>query len=300
MTRFALPGPTVLVVVASCGSPPMHDSVDHRGPVSGLTWSDGRLFSCSQAGVFEGLPPTMRRLPPTGFRTFQVAAFRRDDGVWLAVCGGTPAVRADVAVLDPTGRHRARASFGEDVAHSVATVGGDRLVVGCADGRVWSFALPDLDARQQLWQHTAPCRAVGVMADGTYVSGGLDGNLLIGSIGAAPIVLQDHTAGIVTVAAGARCASGSLDGKLRLHGPDGRLVRTYSRLGSPALAIADGPLGLLCGLADGRLLALSEADATHRTVATFDAPLHSLALTDDGLVVGTGERVALVPASTLR
>ncbi len=159
---------------------------------------------------------------------------------WVVV-GGQPARQGQVSYYTLAGRCAATLRVGDDVAYCV-DVRGERVAIGMADGRLLLATLPKLEHLQTCWQHPRPVVAVAWAPDGvTIASAGHDGIVRVGAATAdAAFASLEHTAAATCVAwssDGQQLASGALDGKVRLHTADGRLLRTWNRLGGEVVAV---------------------------------------------------------------
>ncbi len=294
---------TGLLGLASCaGSPPRAPKASiaathqHVGPVTGVVSLGDDFAACSQAGLAWGIEKVCA---PTPFRPFALAALTSDS---VLIAGGAPGRSGEVAVLGREGT-RAERQLGDDLLYAVAVAADARRVAAAgAAGRVHLLDLPGLDHAQVFADHTAACRAVAFAPDGTYwASAGLDGIVVLRNLGAERAQrLVDHTGPVecLTIRAdSARLASGARDGKVRVHARDGRLLRTFGRLGAEVLALAwrDGTT-LLAGLSDGRVLALEDdGDGARIELAHLDGPVFALAVSGDRLALGTVGSVRLLP-----
>jgi hypothetical protein len=267
----------------------------HVGPVTGVAVRGGGLVSCSQAGIaWAADAPVV----PAAFRPFALAVL--GDAGELLVGGGRPGASGEVALAAREAVH-AGVRLSDDLIYAVAVApAGERAAAGGADGRVHLLSLPRLQPLEVFAHHTAPCRAVAFTGN-SLVSAGLDGVVVVRDLAAGSVQrLLDHTAGIecLAVAAdGSRIASGAQDGKVRVHQREGRLRRTFGRLGAAVRALAWlDERTLLAGLADGRLLALAdEGDGRRVEVAHHDGPIHALARYGSAVALGVDGGVVLAP-----
>ncbi|MEO6594858.1 MAG: hypothetical protein ABIP94_08910 [Planctomycetota bacterium] len=214
--------------------------VAHVGPVTATTTVGEREFSCSQVGVLESTPAGQHFVVNPGWRPFALSG-RAAVGVLpalLLVGGGTPAQSGEVALCDLAGSVVTQRRVAEDLVYAVAIAPHEPVAAAaCADGRVLLLALPDLSiAERTWWRHGGPAVAVAFSPDGELLaSAGHDSTILIGRPAdeTAPRALLDHTAAVTCLAWApeGQLASGSRDGKVRLHDRSGRLLHTWQRLG---------------------------------------------------------------------
>lgn len=181
-----------------------------------------------------------------GHRAFATAPL---DGGWVVV-GGQPARVGQVSCYGSGGDRVATLRLGDDVAYCV-DVRGDRVAIGMADGRLVSVSSPALLEVTTCWRHPRPVVAVAFAPDGEVVaSAGHDGIVRVGApIADAPFVSLEHTSAATCVAwssDGHRIASGAVDGKVRLHTREGRLLRTWNRLGGEVVAVSWHGQNLQC------------------------------------------------------
>jgi hypothetical protein len=292
----------VAAAAAACAGSPQRQAGVHAGPVTGLAIVSGWLYSCSQAGVLTGLPPA-EPVAPVPFRATALAAGEFDGDVLLLVGGGDPARAGQIACRRANEGMRS-ARIADDLVYAVAIAPDGRSgAAACADGRVRVFALPELGGATVRHEHTAAARAVCFLVDGTLASAGLDGSVLLSSSASEgkPRALLDHSAGVDCLAAsgdGTLLASGSRDGKVRLHrSGDGRLVRTYQRLGAAVTALAwDGVRRcFVAGLQDGSLWVLARDSDELRRAAVGAETVHVLLPVPQGWLVGGFARCWLQP-----
>lgn len=279
----------------------------HVGPVTSLAFTPRGLASCSQGGVFVDAQPATETFLP--LRPLALAALPGSGD--LLVVGGRPGQRGEIALVQPARVSAQR--LARDLLYCVTvSPDGTRAATGGADGCVRVLGLqtvgvdPPLDITETASHahHTGPCRAVAFTPDGkTLVSVGLDGLVVVRELLDDTFQrLTDHTAGVECLAIradGARIASGARDGKVRIHARDGRLLRTFARLGDTVLALAwRDEQTLLAGLGDGQVLALTDAgEGAQSVVARFEVAVHSLAIgPDGGLAIGLQDgRVVRMP-----
>jgi len=290
---------------------PAEEMPAHLGPVTGVTLANGNVYSVSQAGIFSGV----RRLAKPPFRVMSMAASKP----LLLVGGGQPAASGDVAVYDSDGGALAKRHLGDDLVYSVAVApDGKTAAAAMADGRVLTFAFPGLAAASvaEANRHEAIVRAVAFSPDGRWLaSAGLDGLVLLTprQPGVKPVVLADHSAGIESLAFApnsGRLATGSRDGRVRLHSIEGRLLRTFAGVGEPPDATGFGSAPrVLCldwnedrligGTSTGFLFRLPDGQGLwqplHRTKA---GPVYSLGQGPGQIVAGTTGQLLKLPRPT--
>ncbi len=267
----------VFVTLAGCAAAP---PAIHVGPVTAIARADdGALLSASQGGVLLGTPPDLRRIGASGHRPFAVAAI--PGGERLLAGGGEPGQRGVLWVQDRHLRFLHAQRVAGDVVTAVAVSGDGRLgAAGCADGTVLLWPLVDpLGARVAVAPHAGACRGVAFAAGGDAVlSCGVDGRLLRTPLPLAPPTeFLGHTAGIecLLLLPDGTVASGARDGRVRVHGSDGRLLRTWQRLGGAVLALAW--TGQLCAGTDrGEVLLLLDDREAAVPLVTLPGPVHSL------------------------
>ena len=255
----------------------------HQGPVTDIIVLDGQIYSCSQGGIFKGAGDGLQLLARPAIRVTALAALTNRGIDGLLFGGGEPGVFGSVGWLnlqtkeaDPVNR------IGKDLVYDLAGRSGSHFAVACANGEVRTSVVAK-DARVHstpVHKHTATARAVAFSRDKKWIaSSGFDGVIIISSFvkeeAFEPRQLLDHTSGVeclVFSPDSKYIASGSLDSKVRLHGVNGKLIRTYSGLG-----MADEPVA---GRVPSRVLSLAWHD--DRLVAgTSKGSLHLLSLTDD-------------------
>lgn len=277
----------------------------HLGPVTDIVSSGSRVFSVSQGGVYEGVGTKLKRIHRLPFRVTSIAV--NDDR--LVVAGGDPGLSGMVGVMDlKTGKFRSL-RVADDLVYNVAIHGG-MAALGCADGRVLTIDVRQLEKPSLKYRHTAAVRAVAFNQTGSHLaSGGLDALVMLLPLqgGAKPIPMQDHTAKVdclVFSPDGTQIASGARDGKVRIHNLEGRLVRTYLGIASESaeivwdnnpyifsLAWGGTPESLLAGAAKGGIYELSLANNTwKRRSSSFGQAIYSLLHDSQGrFLVGTHE-----------
>ena len=290
---------------------PAEEMPAHLGPVTGVTLVGGQVYSVSQAGIFSGA----RRLAKSPFRVTSMAASKP----LLLVGGGQPAASGEIAALEPDGHRLAKLRLGDNLVYSVAVApDGKTAAAAMADGRVLTFAFPGLAAASvaEANRHEAIVRAVAFSPDGRWLaSAGLDGLVLLTprQPGVKPVVLADHSAGIESLAFApnsGRLATGSRDGRVRLHSIEGRLLRTFAGVGEPPDATGFGSAPrVLCldwnedrligGTSTGFLFRLPDGQGLwqplHRTKA---GPVYSLGQGPGQIVAGTTGQLLKLPRPT--
>lgn len=242
----------------------------HRGPVTALVNGGGEIWSCSQAGVFKGMPSELQPVRRPEWRTIGLAWLADgEDGPTLFVCGGLPGEAGRVARWVPGKERWEEMRLGNDLAYAVA-VSRQALYVGMADGRVLSVPLESFAKADEVrvhHRHSAAVREVVLTPKGDQViSVGLDRVVLVSKAGQTgakdpPLAIQDHTErldSLVLLGGGERIASGSRDGRVRLHDLNGRLIRTYPTLPGEVAALAWQP-----GTDGGRLVAGTHLGGVH-------------------------------------
>lgn len=266
-----------LLLLAGCTATP---PLEHMGPVTAFT-SDGHSC-CSQAGV-----QTRQAFFAPPFRAFDVAGA----AAAIVVGGGRPGVTGSVGLFGRDGRQLQLVTFGDDVVYTVAHHQDGFVLAGAADGTVRKLTLPALTVEMTLTRHSAACRVIAVAANGDIATAGLDG--IIHVYDATTLQhrqLTDHTAGVECLLFTAEgLLSGARDGRIRLH-RDGRLIRSYPRLGEPVVALCEHRGQIVAGLRDGQLLIVDRKRARTSDL-THTAPLFALASTGDELLAGTGDGI---------
>lgn len=234
-----------LVCLGACAGFPGGLPAAHVGPVTATVRVDERTFSCSQAGVFEECDDGLRFLVDPGWRSFALAGRdrRQERPGLLLVGGGDPARRGMVSLLSEHGVLLGEAHIADDLIYAVAlSPDTAQAVAGCADGRVLRLKTPGLAVAETGWRHGGPVVAVAYSADGALLAtAGTDGRILLGKADAdAPMAtLVDHTAAVVCLSwsPGGLLASGSRDGKVRLHDHTGRFLQVWPRLGGEVASV---------------------------------------------------------------
>lgn len=217
----------------------------HVGPVTATAHVGGRVYSCSQAGIFEEHADGLRLLVDPGWRSFALAGRSYDErSGLLLVGGGDPAGRGMVSLLTEQGTMLGSARIADDLIYSVALSPSAALAVaGCADGRVLRLTTPDLLVTETGWRHGGPVVAVAYSVDGALLAtAGHDGKILLGHASAdePTASLVDHTAAVTCLAwsPNGLLASGARDGKVRLHDHTGRFLQVWPRLGREVVSVA--------------------------------------------------------------
>jgi WD40 repeat protein len=296
---------------------PLFAGDTHVGPITGIAVAGGRIFSCSQGGVFEGAGEQLRLVAAPAFRVVGVAAYevKRDSGAATAllIAGGQPGVSGSVGWGLPNTPLLTH-TVAEDTVYAVAVSPDNHLVAtACADGRV--LVCPADALAPENWElvhrHTAAARAVAFSPDNRWLaSAGLDGAVIIsplpGGREQAPIYLDDHTSGVECLAFSPNSgsvASGSRDAKVRVHQIDGKLLRTFDGLGmtdepvagrvpTRVLSIAWGRGALVAGTSKGTLHRLSQTDDRQSQLSRIaTGPITALTFdpANSNLLVGAGE-----------
>jgi WD domain, G-beta repeat len=205
-----------------------------------MAWTLGAgLAACTSAPPVHG---PRAWFAAAGERAFAVATLEPGDGTrhWL-VAGGRPAEHGCAMVFAADGRQLASIALGTDVAYALA-VAGPQVAVAMANGEVLSLVWPELRPTVR-WRHARPAVAVAFSPDATWLaSGGADGVVQVGPVGAAtPAFALEHAAPVTCLAwaaDGQRLVAGTRDGKVRLHDRSGRLLRTWNRLGGEVVEVA--------------------------------------------------------------
>ena len=314
MTRIAA---SLLAAVALVGVPSNATASDsHSGPVTDIAIGavDGKVYSCSQGGVFEGTGDHIRFELRPSFRVTCLASYHSGNQAapGLLSAGGEPGISGSLGWWQLAGDQSQVVA--EDMIYSIACAPDEQLVaIACANGEVLVRKLGADPAAGEGWtlrhRHTATARAVAFSPDGNWLaSAGLDGVVIVSPTSetdrTAPRHLDDHTAGVECLAFSpdsTMIASGSRDSKVRIHLVSGRLLRSYDGLGmagepvaarvpSRVLSIAWAGL-LIAGTSKGTLhrLALQD-DRSSRIPRTDHAPISALAidLRRQQLVIGAG------------
>ncbi|MFQ5507431.1 MAG: WD40 repeat domain-containing protein, partial [Planctomycetota bacterium] len=203
-----------LLVPAGCAPTAEHAAgrlAEHRGWITGLAELEGRVYSCSQAGIFVRSACYDQLVLQPRFRVVDLAAATQRSRPHLLACGGEPAQFGALLTLDPNGRAIKTLRLGKDLVYRVAAApGGSRGAAACADGKVYIFALPSLENLELVLEHHAPARAVAFSPDGARLaSAGLDGLIHLARLvrRKKPRILKDHRAGV-------ECLAFSPDGRL--------------------------------------------------------------------------------------
>ena len=291
----------------------------HSGPVTDIAIGDvdGKVYSCSQGGIFEGTRDQLRLEHRPGFRVTCLANFKPggSDDPGRLIAGGEPGVSGSVGWRELDADHSQ--TVAKDMIYSIACAPDQQLVaIACASGEV---LVRKGTAGARGWtlrhQHTATARAVAFSPDGKWLaSAGLDGVVIVSPTSEGdrtePLHLVDHTAGVECLAFSPdsnMIASGSRDSKVRVHLVSGPLVRSYHGLGmagepvaarvpSRVLSIAWGKELLVAGTSKGTLHRLSlEDDSSSSIPHTDHDPITALEfdLGRQQLVIGTSSVTTL-------
>lgn len=268
------------------------------------------VYSVSQSGLIRHQENQDKLVFVPPFRITSLARTTvSEEGEGFLLAGGEPGVFGAVGfyAID-TGAFRS-VRVGDDLVYDVgfSEKSGD-VVVGCADGKVLSSGLSEVadGGLEVRMTHTAPVRAVAVSSDGRHLaSAGLDGLVLLAELGSGdkPIPILDHTdkvESVVFTPNSEQLLSGGRDGKVRLHSLDGRLLRTFSKLGglelpdpwerqNQILVLAPQPKGefVLVGSSLGYVFRLSELGDTSEIIARFPNPVRAISVSETGVYVGT-------------
>jgi WD40 repeat protein len=296
-------------VLIGIGSSPISITAadGHLGPVTDVATLGGRIFSVSQGGVYEGVGTELSQIFRPPFRVMSLAVF----GGKLLLGGGEPGVSGVIGVCDLDGRGFRSLPVAKDLVYDVALHSSQNLAaVACADGRILTLKFPSLgkDTLVERYHHTAAARAVAFSTKGDHLaSAGLDALVMLLPLDGRtkPIPLQDHSDKIDCLTFSpdsSLIASGSRDGKVRIHNLEGRLVRTYTGITPKNLKSSwgrntyirsltwGGPIGsLVAGDAAGVLYQLSTIDNRWKPLeGTSKNPVYSLQFAATGrLLVGT-------------
>ena len=140
--------------------------------------------------------------------------------------------------------------------------------------------------------------------DGQWLaSAGLDGLVLLTprKLKAKPIVLADHSAGVESLAFApdsSQLATGSRDGRVRLHSIEGLLLRTFQGVGEPPVATGFGQTprvlcldwsraGLIGGTSSGYIFRLPSGQGDWQPLHRVKAgPVYSLRQAHGQIVAG--------------
>ncbi len=266
-------------------------------PISSLVSRGDRLLALTSEGVLPGFEPSWRPFSATLAGANQ-----------LLVAGGLPGKEGRVSLVDLNqGTLKSAAKIGTDVVYEVAFhEPSNTVAIACHDAHVRAFSLDNWEPSS--WrtrhQHTGTARTVTFLKDGTLISGGLDGAVIVSPSDAEEaLTLTDHTAGVECLAAspdGTLIASGARDSRVRLHASEGRLVRTYSGIGLeeepvvgrlPARILSLLWLNdhLIAGTSNGGVYQLDEDSSDWKRVKKLSPPepVSALAWHQDRLAVGS-------------
>jgi len=269
-------------VLDGCAGP----RIAHVGPVTGIATADGAtVVSCSQGCVEIRTGDDVRLLRVPDGRAVAVALLGVDRFV---VGGGTPSRCGWLRVLTRAGSWDEQVTVDGDVFSAVAAFSDGCIAGAAADGAVWLWSPGG--APRCVATHGGAARAVAFLPDGTLLSAGRDGRILtIDTRAGRTRELLDHTAAVecLAVARDGTFASGARDGRVRVHDGEGRLLRTWQRLGGSVLALLEHEDGWLCGMDDGRLLLLRPGYEGALLLADRGPPIHALARSGNQLLCGT-------------
>lgn len=286
----------------------------HGGPVTSVLNLGARIASCSQAGILHteidgGDPLWLRDL---AFRPYALASVSSDATI-IAVGGGTPGESGVVALLDINDfTIIAQRSISKDLVYAISVDSpSNTIAAACNDGTIVTLALDDLKHAPITTQHrhTATARDVAFSPDGRWLaSAGHDGVVLISEW---PPASGDEIAGVRSLAghtdqvhclafspASDAVASGSRDGKVRLHNIGGSLLRTYAELDGEPVSDLVWQSGVFASSLGGAFHGLAENDDSALLLAQLRDPIFAIAKFPKAVwAVGTHQIEILTPPS---
>ena len=285
-------------------------SVDYGGPVSDLICIEGKPFAVSPAGISQGTGEGASLVWRSGTRLFSLAELPIGSDPTLVVGGGEPGVSGEIGVFRHSSSEIRFLTVSSDLIYDLdCDPRGRRVAYGCADGTVLlgGFTEEGLLEPSSRYKHTAPVRAVEFSADGRYLaSAGLDGLVLVLDLDteASPLVLHDHSDKVeclMFTPDSSFLISGARDGRVRVHSVNGRLIRSYAKLGDIrsggawprvqgvlSLTFVGTPPSIIAGTSGGGLFRLSVESVETAPLDRLNQPITALAF-DSALFVGSGE-----------
>lgn len=208
-------------------------SNSHTGPVTAICSIGPKVYSISQAGLFQGTGKAIQHIFQPPFRGIAIAEWNDQ----LIIAGGTPGQSGDIGIYNLANKSFRSIKVSGDLIYDISVHPDQETVaLACADYNVITLPLPSLDPNQlkTFHKHTAAVRSVAYSPDGKHIaSAGLDGLILLSNLNKSnsPTQIHDHTGKIECLSFSpdsTLLASGSRDGKLRIHQSDGRLLRSLS------------------------------------------------------------------------